>query len=71
MGRSTYFPKAAGILYQVAGLAYLVNSMVLILAPQLAGRVFMIVAGAGFIGEATFCLWLLIRELNVERRNAR
>jgi hypothetical protein len=67
VARSGYFPKAVGLLYQLAGLAYLTNSVVLILAPQFAGRVFAIVAGPGFIGEATFCFWLLIRGLNVEK----
>ena len=69
IARSGYFPKAVGLLYQLAGLAYLTNSFVLILAPQFAGRVFAIVAGPGFIGEATFCLWLLIKGLDVEKWN--
>jgi hypothetical protein len=71
VARSGYFPKAVGLLYQLAGVAYLTNSFVLILAPQFAGRVFAIVAGPGFIGEATFCLWLLIKGLNVDRWNER
>jgi Domain of unknown function (DUF4386) len=65
--RSGYFPRAIGVLYQIAGLAYLTNSLVLILAPQFAGRVFMIVAAPGFIGEASFCLWLLVKGLNVTK----
>ena len=69
VARSGYFPRIVGLLYQVAGLAYLINSVVLILAPHLAGRVFVAVAGPGFIGEATFCLWLLIKGLNVEKWN--
>ena len=69
VARSGYFPRAVGLLYQLAGLAYLTNSLVLILAPHLAGRVFAIVAGPGFIGEATFCLWLLVKGLNVEKWN--
>lgn len=69
VARSGYFPKAVGVLYQLAGLAYLTNSFVLILAPQLAGRAFALIAGPAFIGEATFCLWLLIKGLNVEKWN--
>lgn len=69
VARSVYFPKAVGRLYQLAGVAYLTNSLVLILAPQYAGRVFAAVAGPGFIGEATFCLWLLVKGLNVEKWN--
>jgi hypothetical protein len=67
VARSGYFPRAVGLLYQVAGLAYLINSLTLILAPHLAGRVFMIIAGPGFIAEATFCGWLLIKGVDVEK----
>ena len=69
VARSGYFPKAVGLLYQMAGLAYLINSLGLILTPHLSGRIFAVVAGPGFIGEATFCVWLLTRGLNVERWN--
>jgi Domain of unknown function (DUF4386) len=71
VARSGYFPRAVGLLYQLAGVAYLTNSLVLILAPQFAGRAFAIVAGPGFVGEATFCLWLLVKGLNVEKWNER
>jgi hypothetical protein len=54
-------------LYQLAGLAYLFNGFALILAPQFAGRVFMIIAGPAFIGETAFALWLLIRGVRIER----
>jgi hypothetical protein len=69
VARSGYFPRTVGLLYQLAGLAYLTNSLVLILAPQLAGRAFAIILPLAFIGEATFCLWLLIKGLNVEKWN--
>ncbi len=69
VARSGYFPKAVGLLYQVSGLAYLTNSLVLILAPQLSGLAFAIILPLAFIGEATFCLWLLIKGLNVEKWN--
>jgi len=65
--RSGYFPRALGVLYQIAGLAYLTNGFSLILAPQLAGRIFMIVAGPAFVGEASFCIWLLAKGLNVDK----
>jgi len=67
--RSGYFPRALGVLYQIAGLAYLTNGFSLILAPQLAGRIFMIVAGPAFVGEASFCIWLLAKGLNVDKWN--
>jgi hypothetical protein len=69
VARSGYFPKAVGLLYQLSGVAYLANSFVLILAPQLAGRAFAVMAGPAFIGEMTFCLWLLIKGLNMAKWN--
>jgi hypothetical protein len=64
---SGYLPKAIGVLYQLAGLAYLFNGFALVLAPQFAGRVFMIIAGPAFIGETAFALWLLIKGVKIER----
>lgn len=63
--KSAYFPKPLGVLYQLAGLAYMINGLVLVLAPQFAGRVFMIMA-LSFIGEISFALWLLIKGVRIE-----
>jgi len=68
--RSTYFPKIIGILYQMAGVAYLANGFVLILAPHFAGQIFAIIVAPAFIGEASFCLWLLFKGINVEKWKA-
>ena len=68
--RSTYFPKVIGILYQVSGVAYLANGLVLVLAPRLAGQAFTALVVPAFVGEASFCLWLLFKGPNVERWKA-
>ena len=71
--RSGYIPKVLGILYQVAGLCYLVNSFALILSPDLAGRLYPAILVPSFVGEVSICLYLLIRGVNVEewrRRSA-
>lgn len=60
IAKSDYFPKTIGILYQLAGVAYMINGFTLILAPQFAGRVFPIMI-VSFIGEASLALWLLIK----------
>lgn len=65
--KSGYLPKPLGVLYQLAGLAYMFNSFVLVLAPQFAGRAFLIMAGPVFIGETSFALWLLIKGVRIER----
>lgn len=64
---SGYLPKPVGILYQLAGLAYMFNSFVLVLAPQFAGRAFMIMAVPVFVGEMSFAVWLLIKGVETER----
>ena len=66
MFRSGYFPKALGVLYQLAGVAYMINGFVLLLAPQFAGRVFAIMA-VSFVGETSFAVWLLCKGVRIER----
>ena len=65
--KSGYFPKAIGILYMIPGLSYLTSSFALILAPTFAGRFYFVMAGPALIGEASLCLWLLIRGVNVRK----
>src|SRR5205814_1011991 len=57
--KSDYLPKAIGVLMQIAGLSYLINSFALLLAPRLADQLFPAILVPAFIGEASFCLWLL------------
>jgi len=64
--RSGYFPRTIGVLMAIAGLSYLTNSFTLILAPAYAGRIFLILVFA-LIGELSFCLWLMLMGVNVQR----
>jgi len=65
--KSDYLPKPIGVLYQLAGLAYMFNGFVLVLAPQFAGPAFMIMAAPVFVGETSLAVWLLIKGVGVER----
>jgi Domain of unknown function (DUF4386) len=65
--KSGYFPKAIGILYLIPGLSYLTSSFALILAPTFADRFYFVMAGPALIGEASLCLWLLIKGVNVQQ----
>jgi len=58
---SGYFPKAIGVLLQIAGFCYLVNSFALILAPGVAHRIFPAILIPSFIGETSLALWLLFK----------
>lgn len=63
--KSGYLPKAIGILMQIAGLCYLVNSFALILSPSLADKLFPAILVPSFIAELSFCLWLIFKGVKV------
>jgi hypothetical protein len=63
--RSGYIPKAIGILMQLAGVSYLVNSFALILAPGLASQLYPFIFVPPFVGETAFALWLLVKGVEV------
>lgn len=65
--RSGFLPKAVGALMQIAGLCYLVGSFALILTPSFANRLFPGILLPSFVGEASLCLWLLVKGVNVQR----
>ena len=65
--RSGYLPKTIGILMQIAGVCYLTNSFALVLSPAIANRLFPAILVPAFIGEASLCLWLLVKGVNVQR----
>jgi Domain of unknown function (DUF4386) len=59
--KSQMVPKILGILYVISGLGYLINSFTMFLSKGFANPVFDYVAIPIFIGELSFCLWLLIK----------
>jgi len=59
--KSGYLPKTIGVLMQVAGICYLVNSFALILAPSFADKLFPVILVPPFIAELSFCLWLIFK----------
>ena len=65
--RSSYLPKALGVMMQIAGLCYLTNSFALILAPTFADKIFPAILIPSFIGELSLCLWLLVKGVNVTK----
>lgn len=69
--RSGYLPKALGVLLQIAGLSYLINSFALILAPGFSRWLGYSLMAPVFVGEASLCLWLLVKGVNVERWRTR
>lgn len=58
IARSGVLPRPLGAMLLVAGLAYLVNSAALLLAPAIASLLFPAVLLPAFIGELALALWL-------------
>jgi hypothetical protein len=71
IARSTFLPRILGRLIQLAGACYLVNSFALILAPPIANRLFPAILLPALIGEASLCLWLLVKGVDVAKWQAR
>lgn len=69
--RSGYIPKAVGVLMFIAGLSYLINSFGLILIPGFTRRVGYSLMAPVLAGEASLCLWLLVKGVNVEKWETR
>jgi Domain of unknown function (DUF4386) len=65
--RSGYLPRVIGVLMQIAGVCYLVNSFALILAPKVADLLFPAILIPAFLGELSFCIWLMVNGVNVEK----
>lgn len=59
--KSKMVPKFLGILYIISGAGYLINSFTMLLSKGFANPIFTYVAIPIFIGELSFCLWLLIK----------
>jgi hypothetical protein len=68
--RSAYLPRALGVLMQIAGVCYLVNSFAVIIAPAFANRMFPFVLLPPFLAELSLCLWLLVKGVDITKWRA-
>ncbi len=64
--RSTFLPRALGILVAASGPVYLVGSYLKILIPA-AGEGFQIAYLLPLVAESSFCLWLLVKGVDAGR----
>ena len=58
--RSQYMPRSIGVLMQLAGVCYVVNSFAVLLSPPLASRLFPAILLPSLIAELSLALWLLV-----------
>jgi len=63
--KSGYLPKLIGLLMQLAGVCYLIACLAALLAPKFADMITPAILLPSLIGELSFCLWLLIKGVNV------
>jgi uncharacterized protein DUF4386 len=65
--RSGYLPKLVGILMQLAGLSYLTACFAALFAPAFADLITPAILLPPLIGESSFCLWLLVKGVNIAK----
>jgi hypothetical protein len=63
--RSRYLPSALGVMMQIAGVCYLVNSFALLLYPPLGSRLFPFILAPPFLAELSLALWLLVKGVDL------
>ena len=63
--KSGYLPRLIGLLMGLAGTCYLIASFARLFAPTLADTIGPAILLPCLIGEASLCLWLLIKGVNV------
>ena len=61
---SAYLPWILGLLVQIAGVSYVINSFLLLVAPDLANVAFLIPI---FIAELSLALWLLVKGVDASK----
>lgn len=69
--RSSYLPKTLGVLMQIAGVCYLINSFALIVSPPLSNRLFPAILLPALVGEASLCFWFLAKGVDLRAWRAR
>jgi hypothetical protein len=65
--KSGYLPKVVGILMQIAGLSYLTACFAVLFAPAFADLIMPAILLPPLVGESSFCLWLLVKGVNVAK----
>jgi Domain of unknown function (DUF4386) len=65
--KSTFLPRAIGVLLAIDALAYLADGFANMLAPGFAAHLVPWIGLPTIIAEGSLCLWLLVAGVNVER----
>jgi len=68
--RALYFPTALGVMMQIAGVCYAVNSFAVLLYPPVGTRLFPFILLPPFVAELSLALWLLVKGVDVRKWQA-
>lgn len=66
ISRSGYMPRSIGVLMEMAGVCYVINSFALFLSPPLSSRLFPAILIPCLIGELSLALWLLLKGVKTD-----
>lgn len=69
--RSGYLPRFIGVLMQLAGVCYVIAGFTRLVAPAVADVLVPAILLPPFIGEFSYCLWLLIKGVDVAKWDQR
>jgi len=69
--KSGYFPKFIGVLLQIAGGCYLVSCFAELFTPAVADLLTPAILLPPLLGELSYCLWLLIKGVDLDKWNER
>jgi hypothetical protein len=67
--RSTFLPRALGVLLAIGGSSYVISSFATFLSPVFGARLSPFIVPAALLGEGSLTLWLLIKGVNAQRWN--
>jgi hypothetical protein len=65
--RSGYMPRSIGVLMEIAGICYVINSFALLLSPPLSSRLFPAILIPPLVAELSLAVWLLVKGVNAEK----
>ena len=67
--KSGYLPKLVGLLMQIGGVSYLIACFAALFAPVFSNLINPAILVLPLIGEASLCLWLLVKGVNLSKWN--
>lgn len=67
--KSGYLPKLVGVLMQIGGVSYLIACFAALFAPVFSNLINPAILVLPLIGEASLCLWLLVKGVNLNKWN--